>query len=44
MRLRHLPPRHGQIIDLMQALKQSIEEVRPKGKMIATQRKQKTAS
>jgi hypothetical protein len=34
MRLRHLPPRHGQIIDLMQALKQSIEEARPKAKAI----------
>jgi hypothetical protein len=27
-------PRHGQIIDLMQALKRSIEEARPKAKAI----------
>ena len=32
-------PRHGQIIDLMQALKQSIEEVRPKAKAIPANEK-----
>ena len=37
-------PRHGQIIDLMQALKQSIEEVRPKAKAIPAKGKRKTAS
>jgi DNA end-binding protein Ku len=37
-------PRHAQIIDLMQALKQSIEEARPKAKAIPAQRKRKTAS
>jgi DNA end-binding protein Ku len=37
-------PRHGQIIDLMQALKQSIEQARPKAKTTAAQRKRKTAS
>jgi DNA end-binding protein Ku len=36
--------RHGQIIDLMQALKQSIEEVRPKAKAIPAKGKRKTAS
>jgi DNA end-binding protein Ku len=35
---------HGQIIDLMQALKQSIEEVRPKAKAIPAKGKRKTAS
>jgi DNA end-binding protein Ku len=37
-------PRHGQIIDLMQALKQSIEKAKPKQKAAPTQRKRKTAS
>jgi non-homologous end joining protein Ku len=37
-------PRHGQIIDLMQALKQSIEEARPKAKAIPAKGKRKTAS
>jgi DNA end-binding protein Ku len=37
-------PRHGQIIDLMQALKQSIEKAKPKQKATAAQRKRKTAS
>jgi DNA end-binding protein Ku len=37
-------PRHGQIIDLMQALKQSIEKAKPKQKAAAAQRKRKTAS
>jgi DNA end-binding protein Ku len=37
-------PRHGQIIDLMQALKQSIEKAKPKEKPTAAQRKRKTAS
>jgi DNA end-binding protein Ku len=37
-------PRHGQIIDLMQALKQSIEEARPKRKATPARRKRKTAS
>jgi non-homologous end joining protein Ku len=37
-------PRHGQIIDLMQALKQSIEQAIPKAKTTAAQRKRKTAS
>jgi DNA end-binding protein Ku len=37
-------PRHGQIIDLMQALKQSIEQARPKPKVTPAQRKRKTAS
>jgi non-homologous end joining protein Ku len=37
-------PRHGQIIDLMQALKQSIEKARPKQKAAPAQRKRKTAS
>ena len=36
-------PRHAQIIDLMQALKQSIEKAKPKQKA-AAQRKAKTAS
>jgi DNA end-binding protein Ku len=35
-------PRHGQIIDLMQALKQSIEKAKPKA--APAQRKRKTAS
>jgi DNA end-binding protein Ku len=35
---------HGQIIDLMQALKQSIEKARPKQKAAPAQRKRKTAS
>jgi DNA end-binding protein Ku len=37
-------PRHGQIIDLMQALKQSIEKAKPTQKAAPTQRKRKTAS
>jgi non-homologous end joining protein Ku len=37
-------PRHGQIIDLMQALKQSIEKAKPKEKAAVAQRKRKTAS
>ena len=37
-------PRHGQIIDLMQALKQSIEKAKPKEKAASAQRKRKTAS
>jgi DNA end-binding protein Ku len=37
-------PRQGQIIDLMQALKQSIEKAKPKQKAAAAQRKRKTAS
>jgi DNA end-binding protein Ku len=36
--------RHGQIIDQMQALKQSIEKVRPERKVIPPRRKRKTAS
>jgi DNA end-binding protein Ku len=35
---------HGQIIDLMQALKQSIEKAKPKQKTASAQRKRKTAS
>jgi non-homologous end joining protein Ku len=37
-------PRHAQIIDLMQALKRSIEKAKPKEKAAAAQRKRKTAS
>jgi DNA end-binding protein Ku len=37
-------PRHAQIIDLMQALKQSIEKAKPKQKAAPAQRKRKTAS
>jgi DNA end-binding protein Ku len=37
-------PRHGQIIDLMQALKQSLEKAKPKEKAALAQRKRKTAS
>jgi DNA end-binding protein Ku len=38
-------PRRGQVIDLMQALKQSMEQARPKKRAAsATQRKRKTAS
>jgi DNA end-binding protein Ku len=37
-------PRHGRIIDLMQALKQSIEKARPKRKATPARRKRKTAS
>jgi DNA end-binding protein Ku len=37
-------PRHGQIIDLMQALKESIEKAKPKQKAAPAQRKRKTAS
>jgi DNA end-binding protein Ku len=37
-------PRHAQIIDLMQALKQSIEKAKPKEKAAPGQRKRKTAS
>jgi DNA end-binding protein Ku len=36
--------RHAQIIDLMQALKQSIEKVRPEQKVIPARRKRKAAS
>jgi non-homologous end joining protein Ku len=34
-------PRHGQIIDLMQALKQSIERAKPKAKAAPARRKGK---
>jgi DNA end-binding protein Ku len=37
-------PRHAQIIDLMQALKQSIEKAKPERKAAPAQSKQKTAS
>jgi DNA end-binding protein Ku len=37
-------PRHAQIIDLMQALKQSIEKAKPKQNAAPAQRKRKTAS
>jgi DNA end-binding protein Ku len=37
-------PRHGQIINLMQALKQSIEKAKPKQQAAPAQRKRKTAS
>jgi DNA end-binding protein Ku len=37
-------PARAQIIDLMQALKQSIEEAKPKEKIAPAQRKRKTAS
>jgi non-homologous end joining protein Ku len=37
-------PRHGQIIDLMKALKQSIEKAKPKQEAAPAQRKPKTAS
>ena len=37
-------PRHGQIIDLMQALKQSIEKAKPRQKAAVAQRKRKIAS
>jgi DNA end-binding protein Ku len=37
-------PRHAQIIDLMQALKQSIEKAKPKEKAASAQRKRKTPS
>jgi len=37
-------PQHAQIIDLMQALKQSIEKAKPKQKAAPTQRKRKTAA
>jgi non-homologous end joining protein Ku len=37
-------PRHAQIIDLMQALKQSIEKAKPERKATPAQRKRKTAS
>jgi DNA end-binding protein Ku len=37
-------PRHGQIIDLMQALKQSIEKAKPKQNAAPVRRKRKTAS
>jgi DNA end-binding protein Ku len=37
-------PRHAQIIDLMQALKQSIDKAKPKQKAAPAQRKRKTAS
>jgi DNA end-binding protein Ku len=37
-------PRHGQIIDLMQAVKQSIRESEAQAKAAPAQRKRKTAS
>jgi DNA end-binding protein Ku len=37
-------PNRGQIIDLMQALKQSIEKAKPKEKAAPAQRKRKTAA
>jgi non-homologous end joining protein Ku len=37
-------PWHGQIIDLMKALKESIEKAKPKQKAAAARRKRKTAS
>jgi DNA end-binding protein Ku len=37
-------PQRAQIIDLMQALKQSIEKAKPKQKVAPAQRKRKTAS
>jgi DNA end-binding protein Ku len=37
-------PRHGQIIDLMQALKQSIERFRPERNVTPARRKRKSAS
>jgi DNA end-binding protein Ku len=37
-------PQRAQIIDLMQALKQSIEKAKPKQKAAATQRRRKMAS
>ena len=37
-------PQRAQIIDLMQALKQSIEKAKPVQKAAPTQRKRKTAS
>jgi non-homologous end joining protein Ku len=37
-------PRHAQIIDLMRALKQSIEKAKPKQKAAPAQRKRKAAS
>jgi len=37
-------PQHAQIIDLIQALKQSIEKAKPKQKAAPAQRKRKTAS
>ena len=37
-------PQRAQIIDLMQALKQSIEKAKPKQKAAPTQRKRETAS
>jgi non-homologous end joining protein Ku len=45
LRFQHrATPRHGEIIDLMQALKQSIEKAKPKQKTSPAQRKRKTAS
>jgi DNA end-binding protein Ku len=35
---------HGQVIDLMQALKQSMEQVRPKRKTAPAQKKRRTGS
>jgi DNA end-binding protein Ku len=37
-------PRHGQVIDLMHALKQSMEHVRRKRKAATAQKKRKSAS
>jgi DNA end-binding protein Ku len=36
-------PRHGQVIDLMQALKQSMERARPRKAAVAVRKKRKTA-
>ena len=37
-------PQRAQIIDLMQALKQSLEKAKPKQKVTPAQRKRKTAA
>jgi len=37
-------PQHAQIIDLMQALKQSLKKAKPKQKPAPAQRKRRTAS
>ena len=37
-------PQRAQIIDMMQALKQSVEKAKPKQKAAPSQRKRKTAS
>jgi DNA end-binding protein Ku len=41
---RPTEPRHGQVIDLMQALKQSMEQARPNKKAATAQRKRKMGS